>query len=168
MTEKEFTYFSEAQRSKLTLIAGRLVRGTADRAEVAEDIVQEALISLWKLLRSGYPVDDPEALAVTITKNISISHYRKTRLRYTNIETAPIRAESGERAQERTEESDRRQIKERLYSHLSQTQRKYMQLREEGMSLDAIASAVGHPKTSIKTTLSAARKKLLEELQKTL
>lgn len=62
MTEKEFTYFSQKQRAKLTAIANKLVRG-ADRAEEVEDIVQETLASLWNLLQDGYPAKDPETIA---------------------------------------------------------------------------------------------------------
>lgn len=166
MTEKEFAYFSQRQRAKLTAIANKLVSG-ADRAEEAEDIVQETLLTLWNLLQGGYPAKDPEALVVTIAKNISVAHYRKTHIKVCNIES--FDCPEGTNASQKVEETDQLLIKNNLYSHLSATQRKYMELREnEGLSLDEMATVTGKPKTSIKTTLSAARKQLMEELKKTL
>ena len=54
-----------------------------------------------------------------------------------------------------------------LWSHLSETQKRYLQMRdEEAMTLDEIAGETGHPKSSIKATISQARITMYELLNK--
>ena len=68
-----------------------------------------------------------------------------------------------------TDKEDLRRIRKEVYSTLTTTQREYLHLRnDEGLSLDEIASATGKPKTSIKSTLSKARKQMLDLLNKQL
>lgn len=75
--------------------------------------------------------------------------------------------EGGFPATERTDRDDIEAVRERLYSTLSKTQRQYMEMRNgKGMSLDEISAATGRPKSSIKVTISAARRQLLEKLEK--
>ena len=62
-----------------------------------------------------------------------------------------------------TDREDLRRIQESIYGSLTTTQREYLHLRnDEGLSLDEIATRTGKPKTSIKSTLSKARKQMLE------
>jgi RNA polymerase sigma-70 factor (ECF subfamily) len=54
-----------------------------------------------------------------------------------------------------------------MYAGLTDTQRTCLDLRNvEGMSLDEIAVLTGKPKDSVKSTISAARRKMLEELKR--
>lgn len=62
-----------------------------------------------------------------------------------------------------------KKIKTKALSILSDTQRKYLHLRnEEGMSLDEISSLTGKPKNSIKSSISSARRAMLEIIKKEL
>lgn len=64
------------------------------------------------------------------------------------------------------EESDNEVIVTDLLAHLTPTERALIQMRNsEGLSLDEIAEVTGKPKTSIKTTLSNARRKLLARMR---
>ena len=67
MTEQEFAYLSDRIRGRLTALARRFNRASGCDAD-AEDIVQDALLTLWQLSKKGYPIRDEEALAVKITK----------------------------------------------------------------------------------------------------
>ena len=68
-----------------------------------------------------------------------------------------------------TDNEDLRTIKRSIYRSLTDTQRKYLYLRNDReMSLDEIAQLTRKPKTSIKSTLSSARKKMLELIKKQL
>lgn len=130
----------------------------------AEDIVQEALAKLWELFQCSYPVRDPEAMAVTLTKNICIAHYRKRRLRLLPLD---VDASSSETASSRLDEKDVEYVRGKMYSELTDTQRMCLRLRnEEGLTLDEIALVTGKPKSSVKTTISTARKLMLERLKK--
>lgn len=161
MTRPEFNIFSEKVRAKLLVVAGKA--GMAETS--AEDIVQEALVTLWRLSEEGYPIRDAEGLAVRITRNLAAARFRRQKLKLTEL----TEMEGGEEATSRTDAGDRKMIRERLYGSLTATQRKYLELRNElGLSLDEIAETTGRPKSSIKTSISTARKQMLEQLKKEL
>ena len=165
MNRQEFDIFSERVRAKLISVARAHGRFGAAGGDDAEDVVQEALTALWGLFESGYPVRDAEALAVRITKTTSVAYHRRRRL-----QQLPLRGEAyegGAPATAATDLSDCVEIRRRLYSTLSDTERICVDLRNgEGLSLDEIAAATGKPKDSVKTTISAARRKMLEQLKK--
>ncbi len=164
MTRHEFDTFAVSVRSKLLALAWRYKAG-ADMKDDPEDIVQDALLTLWRLITSGYPVRDNEAIAVKITRNLAAASVRRQKA--DSVSVSDIDIEGGASATELTDEQDRRTIREELYKSLSDTQRNYLELRNEmGLSLDDIAKMTGKPKTSIKSTLSAARKQLLEQIRK--
>lgn len=164
MTRQEFDKISNGMRGDLKALARRFLRATGGPEE-AEDIVQEALLALWELSERDYPIQSPKALAIKLTKNICVSRYRKRK-----VETVAIvddTMKGGFSAEERTEAADNLRIKESIYNNLSESQRRLMTMRvEEGMSLDEIAKETGRPKSSLKVSLSEARKKLKEQLKK--
>ena len=74
--------------------------------------------------------------------------------------------EGGVPATAATDLSDCLEIRRRMLSGLTETERTCLELRNaEGLSLDEIAEATGKPKTSVKSTISAARRKMLEKLK---
>lgn len=161
MTKEEFEDISVRIRGRLLALARRFP-AEAIMPLSPEDIVQDALVVLWQLSEKEYPVRDPEALAVTLTKNICVSHYRrkKTKMQLMDIS-------GGFPATERTDRADMAAIRERLYSGLTASQKMFLAMRNEGgLSLEEISAATGRPKSSIKTTISTARKLLMEKLKK--
>ena len=167
MTRQEFDIFSESVRAKLLAVARSFTRFDTAGVDESEDIVQEALATLWGLCDSGYPVRDAEAMAVRITKTTCVAHYRRRKLRQ-----QPLRGdayEGGIPATAATDLSDCVEIRRRMFAGLTDTERTCLELRNsEGLSLDEIAAATGKPKDSIKTTISSARRKMLEQLKKEL
>ena len=89
MTEQEFAYLSDRIRGRLTALARRFNRASGCDAD-AEDIVQDALLTLWQLSKKGYPIRDEEALAVKITKTRCIERYRRQHIRFEPIEDLSI------------------------------------------------------------------------------
>lgn len=165
MTRKEFEHISQGMRRDLVALAARFLRATGGPEE-GEDIVQEALTVLWELSERGYPIRDPKALAVKVTKNICVSRYRKRKIETCRLEDFSF--PGGISAEERIEAADNTRVKKILYSGLSETQRKYMTMNnDEGLTLDEISEKTGKPKTSIKVAISNARK-ILRERMKTL
>ncbi|MBO4724778.1 MAG: sigma-70 family RNA polymerase sigma factor [Bacteroidaceae bacterium] len=164
MTRQEFDTFTVSVRSKLLALAWRY-KASSGMDDDPEDIVQDSLLTLWRLISEGYPVRDVEALSVKITKNLAAATLRRQKA--DSVSVSEIDVEGGASATELTDEQDRLTIRDELYKSLTETQRHYLELRNElGLSLDDIAKMTGKPKTSIKTTLSAARKQLLEQIRK--
>ena len=161
MTTQEFEHIYTSVKSKLTSLAGRFAKAAALDCD-AEDIVQEALLAFWELESNGYPVRNPEALLVKITKNICVSRYRRRKLPSAQPQEETL--EGGESATKRTDRLDEALLKRRLYGSLSRTEREYMLLKtEEGLSAGQIAKIKGSSPGSIKTALSKARRKLKEK-----
>ena len=166
MSGTDFEIFSRSIRGSLVALAHRFYRASGGSDE-AEDVAQEALVALWKLSESGYPIRDAKALTVRITKNICISRYRKRK-----VETLPLTGDQypgGVPASALTDARDESLVKERLMAGLTETQRTLVRMRNfSGMSLDEIAAATRKPKASVKVTLSTARKKMLESIKEDL
>lgn len=164
MKKEEFEILTKNIRRKLLSV----VRNFPLPSEMeADDVVQEALVALWELAEQDYPMRDIEALAIKITKNICVSHYRKA-----HLETQSLVHDNyigGMEATFLTDREDLMKIRKTIYRSLTTTQREYLQLRnDEGMTLDEIAERTGKPKTSIKSTLSSARKQMLNLIKKQL
>ena len=165
MTVQEFSYLTNRIRGKLITLVQRFNRSSG-REEDEEDIVQDALMTLWQLSEKGYPIKDAEALAVKITKTLCVERYRRQHIQFELMEDQPI--PGGLSATARTEARDIETIRSIVQKDLTASQRQLLNLRnEEGLSLDEIATATGRPKGSIKVALSTARKKMKEKLKKT-
>ena len=164
MTEQEFAYLSDRIRGKLVKLARRFNRATGLDME-ADDIVQDALVTLWQLAEKGYPIRDAEALAVKITKTRCVERYRRQHIRFEPLSDQPV--PGGFSATADTDETDIDTIRNIVQKDLTDSQRKLVALRnEQGMSLDEIAAVTGRPKGSIKVALSTARKKMMEQWKK--
>lgn len=164
MNAEEIKAISESLRQDLISMAQRFI-GSYGSADGAEDIVQESLVILWQLLKEDYPVRNVKALATKITRTRCIASYRKRRIIHQPL--TDDNYPGGPPASSVMDEVDILIIKNRLYSQLSETQRLFLDLRnEEGMSLDEIVRLTGRPKSSIKSSISMARRQMLEQLKK--
>ena len=164
MTQREFeTIYTSVKADLMRLTRRFCVSASVDLD--AEDMVQEALTAFWELSERGYPVSNPKALLVTITKNICISRYRRKQSR-----TEPISGDDipgGESASYRADKSDEETIKKRLYDALTKTERMYMLMKtEDGLTLNEMAQKTGSSKAGIKTAISKAKRKLEAQFKK--
>ena len=158
MEKDRFDILSRSIRGKLVALARSFPLPSGVEPD---DVVQEAMIALWELTEQGYPMKDTEAMAIRLTKNICVEHYRKAHLELQALTHDNYLG--GTEATVLTDREDLRRIQESIYGSLTTTQREYLHLRnDEGLSLDEIATRTGKPKTSIKSTLSKARKQMLE------
>ena len=158
MEKDRFDILSKKVRGKLLALARSFALPSGVEPD---DVVQEAMIALWELTEQGYPMKDAEAMAIRLTKNICVEHYRKAHLELQALTHDNYLG--GTEATVLTDREDLKRIQESIYGSLTTTQREYLHLRnDEGLSLDEIATRTGKPKTSIKSTLSKARKQMLE------
>lgn len=157
MESNEFEILSRKIRPKLFSVARNF---PLNMGVEEDDVVQETLIVLWEMFQQSYPMRNVEALAIKIAKNICVSHYRKV-----HVVTHPLIRDDymgGTEATVLTDIEDVITIRKRMYDSLTKSQKECLYLRnEEGLSLDEIAEILGKSKTSIKSTISAARKQML-------
>lgn len=163
MTKTEFEHTISGIRPKLLIVARRFTKASGLHTDV-EDIVQETLAELWMLFESGYQIRNVEALAVKITKTVCVRHYRRRKLQTITMDGVDFPDSGG--ASERIDTDEVIQLRRKLFARLSDTQRQYLEMRNEGgMTLDEIAAETGHPKASVKATISQARKTMSEMLK---
>ena len=160
MTREEFECLSLTARPRM-LAAARRFNSATGRCYDCEDIVQEALLTLWKLSESGYRITKPEGLVMTLTRNICVKYYRKY-----GKDSDHLREDVTSDGAD-YELEDLISKRDLLMRPLSETQKKYLKMKvDEEKTLDEIAEETGRPKTSIKTTISLARKLMLDALKK--
>ena len=164
MDRNEFEILSKSIRKKLLSVARDFALTTGIEAD---DVVQDVLLALWELFEQDYPIRDIDAFAIRMTKNICVSHYRKARLEIQSLEHDNYLG--GIEASVLTDKDDLKIIKSYIYNSLTDTQKEYLHLRNDmGLTLDEIAKVTGKPKTSIKSTISSARKQMLNMIKKEL
>ena len=164
MTEQEFISLSERIRGKLIALARRFNRASGCNGD-AEDIVQDALVTLWQLWQHGYPIRDAEAMAVKLTKTRCVELFRRRHIRFEPLGDPSLAGSDS--ATSGTERMDIETIRSIVQRDLTDSQQQLHAMRhEEGLSLDEIAAVTGRPKSSVKVTLSTARRRMMEQLKK--
>ncbi len=132
--------------------------------EDAEDAVQDVLFKMWK--REWKPDDDVTALAIRATKNECVSMARKQRLRlHLPIENEARSLTSTNEADQGILTHERRQIIEKAINNLSRSEQRIIRLtQDKGLNAEEIAIVTGIKLPSVRSMLSMARKKLIEQL----
>ena len=170
---KSFDIELKELRPKLLALTRKFCR-CAHLDSEPEDIVQDVLFKLWKTWQSGTEIKNSEAWAVRATKNACISCWRKksatafSRLSgkactHDNLQNAEETA-SGTSPAAGLEEDDASAILKRTLDSFSESTRKLLCLRSAGVSLDEISAITGRSKGSVKSSISAARKILIQRL----
>ena len=168
MTQEEFEHIAPALR-ELMLSVGRSFFGNDDDAE---DVAQEGLVALFKFIGRMEPGARHDALAVKVAKHccMDIMRKRKSRLFISgkmNEETAPPGRYMGASPHEDLEAKELHEAVNRAVQHLKPSERRLFEMRQiEGLELDAIAKQTNIAKPSIKSIVSAARKKVFAEIKK--
>ena len=132
--------------------------------EDAEDAVQNVLFKMWK--REWKPDDDVTALAIRATKNECVSMARKQRLRtHFPIENVARSMTSTQEADQGILTHERRAMIEKAINNLSRSEQRIIRLtQDKGLNAEEIAIVTGIKLASVRSMLSMARKKLIEQL----
>lgn len=135
---------------------------TEDKAD-AEDIVQEAFLKLWYIRDTLDGYKSVEALAMQVTKNLTIDKLRKRRPEGPDIETLSV--DSGIRnPAELLEERDAVARIRLLIGQLPTLQQTIIRMKDvEGYELAEIAEITGTQVEAVRVNLSRARKKIREQ-----
>lgn len=160
MTTAEFEHIVLKIRPQMVRVALDFFHNEED----AEDAVQDVLFKMWK--REWKPDDDVTALAIRATKNECVSMARKQRLRlHLPIENEARSLTSTNEADQDILTHERRQIIEKAISNLSRSEQRIIRLTQDrGLNAEEIAIVTGIKLSSVRSMLSMARKKLIEQL----
>ena len=127
-----------------------------------EDIAQEVLLKLWLAMKDGEEIKNKEAWAATVTKNICVSLYRKQK----SHGSRSLDGMDAGTGSEGTGATELEILIQKTMDSIPKGTRMLLRMKASGMSLDGIAAATGRPKTSIKSSISAAKKTIEEKLGK--
>ena len=144
----------------------RIALALVESPEDAEDILQEAYARLWSKRASLEAVQNPEAFAITIVRNLCLDFLRSPR---SNSRSEPLEAitlPSEDSPDQQVEQRDQLRQVRRLIEELPPNQRQVIRLRGmEDCSLEEIAQITGFSDTNVRTLLSRARKYIKEKLK---
>ena len=163
MTIKAFEQIANDVRPRLMKLSERFL-AEQQMVEDAEDIVQDALFRLWQRREQLDSYKSLEALAFTITKNVCIDHLRQQRMRLEPLDGTDI--QDSQKTDQNIIAQDTETMIRTALNQLPATQRRMLEMRTEGMTLDEISTICNTAKQSTKTMISAARRTVLEMLRK--
>ena len=173
MTEEELIRFSQAgdrDAFELLLERHRTALGrtaylvTRDR-EAIQDIMQEALIQIWRDLRSYRPYGSFRAWMLKITLNKARKHYRKKRVPTVPLETAIEVSGNAERPEETVEREEQTHRLRQALDLLTTDHREVLILRYYNeLTVPEIAKVLGCREGTIKSRLSRAHRRLEQAL----
>lgn len=167
MTRSDFEHIAPQLRPLMLRVALDFF-GSADDAE---DVAQEAQLALWRYCERIDPARNIKGLAVRVTKNCCVSWHR----RHNFIATVPDGSPSGPAfalspsPHELLEAQDAQALLAEALARLKPRERELFEMRQlEGLTLDEITNLTDIAKPSVKSMISAARKKLLTDLKQRL
>ena len=167
MTQREF----EAVAAELRQLALAMALALVRNATAAEDVTQDAMLKLWAVHDELRDEAHARRLARMAARQIAIDtlrHRQRTSALIVpmmdNDRTEPTGHDSPQNRMEM--EEDERWLKHRMAS-LPTREMQVMEMRQgEGKTNEEIARIMGITPASVGTMLSAARRKLFEELKK--
>ena len=132
----------------------------------AEDVAQEGLIRLWNFCERLDARRNMEALAIRVAKNVCVDTYRK---RSNNTITLDDRLEDNTTADAHLDAEDTQHKIDEAIERLNPREQELFRKRHiEGHTAEEIANEPGIPKPSVKSIISMAKRKLINDLQKIL
>ena len=161
MNQNEFTKLVLPFKDKLYRMAKRLLVST----EEAEDAVQEVFLKLWKGKQSIKNYKNPEAFAMTMTKNYCLDRLKSKQA--SNLKIVHNNYQNSDNLQRTVEVNDGVSMVFKIMESLPSTQRMVLQLRDvEQFEFHEISEMLDINETAIRVNLSRARKTVREELLK--
>jgi len=133
----------------------------------AEDVVQEAMIKIWKKKEQFAEIENKEAWCVTITRNLAIDKVRAAKKkRANNIDEYHHISDSGPSPDLQLEQKDALSRVELLLNELPPQHKEIVVLRDvEGHTYQEIADILDVSVDLVKVNLHRARKSLRSKLE---
>ena len=161
MKQSEFLTTVLPFKDKLYRLAKRLLVSS----EEAEDAVQEVFLKLWKGRDRMETYKNPEAFAMTMTKNYCLDRLKSKQA--SNLKLVHSNYQHSDNLQRKVELQDGVDLVFQIMDQLPEKQRMVLQLRDvEQFEFYEISEMLDLNETAIRVNLSRARKTIREELIK--
>lgn len=135
----------------------------------AEDAVQEVFMKLWGMREKLSEINNVEAFATTITKNLCLDKLKARRTVSLDSQVLNInhREDTVPNPHQISENQDSADIVQRIIDHLPEQQKSVIIMRDiEEYDFEEIHEITGFDMNYIRVNLSRARKQVREELIK--
>ena len=161
MEKNEFTAIVMPLKDKLYRLAKRILVS----ADEAEDAVQEVFLKLWKGKQQIENYKNPEAFAITMTKNYCLDRLKSKQA--SNLKIVHSNYQTSENMENNIEVNDGVEMVFRIMETLPEQQKIILQLRDvEQFEFSEIAKMLDSTETAIRVALSRARKTVRDEMIK--
>ena len=142
------------------------LRITLNAAE-AEDTVQDTLIRVWEHRDEWEQIQNIEAYALTVCRNIALDTAGKAGHGNVQLSTINLSADSQLLPDESQEKQERLSLVRKLMDTLPEVQRSIMQLRDiEGKTYQEIANILQLSESQVKVYLHRARTSIRQQAEK--
>ena len=161
MDKKEFTALIMPLKDRLYRLAKRILVSQDE----AEDAVQEVLLKLWKGKSNIENYKNPEAFAITMTKNYCLDRLKSKQA--SNLKIVHSNYQTSENLERNIESNDSVALVFKIMETLPEQQKIVLQLRDvEQFEFSEIAKMLDSNETAIRVALSRARKTVRDEMIK--
>ncbi|MEH6765097.1 RNA polymerase sigma factor [Aequorivita antarctica] len=131
----------------------------------AEDAVQEVFLKLWSGKENIENYKNPEAFAITMTKNYCLDRLKSKQA--SNLKIVHSNYQTSENIEKKIEANDGVEIVFKIMETLPEQQKIVLQLRDvEQFEFSEIAKMLDSNETAIRVTLSRARKTVRDAMIK--
>ena len=142
------------------------LRITLDSAE-AEDIVQDTLIRIWNRREQWDEIENIEAFALTICRNLALDRAEKQENNHLELDEQRMeRPDQAPTPLDPAQEPDRIKLVRQLVDSLPEKQRSCVQLRDfEGKPYKEIADILGITEQQVKVNIFRARQTIKQRFK---
>jgi RNA polymerase sigma-70 factor (ECF subfamily) len=161
MDKTEFTALILPFKDRLYRLAKRILVSKDE----AEDAVQEVFLKLWNGKESIENYKNPEAFAITMTKNYCLDRLKSKQA--SNLKIVHSNYQTSENIEKNIEANDGVELVFKIMETLPEQQKIILQLRDvEAFEFSEIAKMLDSNETAVRVALSRARKTVRDEMIK--
>lgn len=161
MKQQEFITLVLPFKDRLYRLAKRILVS----ADEADDAVQEVFLKLWKAKNEIKKYKNPEAFAITLTKNYCLDRLKSKQA--SNLKIVHSNFHHSENLERTIEANDGVALVFKIMETLPEQQRLILQLRDvEQFEFSEIAAMLDSNETAVRVNVSRARKTVREQLIK--
>lgn len=166
MTRSEFEQMAPRLRAEMLKVSLAFLGNEED----AEDTVQEAMMLLWRYCGKIDTGRNVGGLAMRVAKNCCVNRFRRKSDRHDGLDDCLLFfPDPSGTPQEHLEEKEAQRMMHEAIARLKPRERQLFELRQiEGLSTEEVSTRTGILRYSVSVMVSAARKKVYDELLKRL